>query len=78
MTRVVLDAELRSKLLDLVAPLLLTDENGNIIARVLPQPDASRLASYESPTDEVELRRRETSNEPRYSLAQVMEHLRKL
>jgi len=77
MTRIVLDAELRSKLLNLTEPLILTDEEGKILGHVLPQPNPIQC-QWESPTDEAELRRRETSNEPRYTFKQVMEHLRKL
>lgn len=77
MTRIVLDAELRRKLLNLAKALTLTDEDGNILAYVLPRPSPIP-PEWESPTDEAELRRRETSNERRYSFAEVMEHLRKL
>jgi hypothetical protein len=77
MIRIVLDADLRSKLLNLTKPLILTDEEGKIVAHALPQPDPTQW-QWESPTDEAELRRRETSSEPRYSFEQVMEHLRKL
>jgi hypothetical protein len=39
MTRVVLDAELRSKLQGLTGPVELCDESGKVVARVLPVPD---------------------------------------
>jgi hypothetical protein len=77
MTRIVLDADLRKKLLNLTEHVVLTDDEGKIVAHILPCPDPTQW-QWESPTDEAELQRRQTSNEPRYSFEQMMEHLRKL
>jgi hypothetical protein len=77
MTNIVLDPGLRTKLLNLSQPLALTDEAGKVLAHVWPQLDSSKIEPADSPHDEAELCRREQSNEPRFSLQQMMEHLRK-
>jgi hypothetical protein len=78
MTRIVLDAELRTKLLSLAQPLELCDESGKVVARVFPAADLSEYELEEPPYDEEELRRLEASNERRYTTAEVLEHLRSL
>lgn len=78
MTQIVVDPELRKKLLNLTEFLEITDEQGKVLATVMPATDPSYYKDLQSPHDEAELRRRETSNEPRYNLQQVLDHLRKL
>jgi hypothetical protein len=38
MTRIILDAEMRNKLLNLSQPLELCDEAGHVLGRVMPGP----------------------------------------
>jgi hypothetical protein len=78
MTRIVLDAELRTKLLSLSQPLELCDESGKVVGRVFPVADLSEYELEEPPYDEEELRRLEQSNERRYTTAELLEHLRGL
>ena len=47
MTRVILDADLRSKLLNLDQPLELCDESGRVLARVLSMFDRSLYEGLE-------------------------------
>ena len=77
MTQVILDATLRSKLRDLKETLELCDESGTVLARVIPVLDESQYEPVEPPpisAEELERRRQE----PTYSTAEVLEHLRKL
>jgi hypothetical protein len=78
MTRILLDETLRDKLNNLSQPLELCDESGRVVARVFPVTDLSEYEPCEPPISEEELRRREQSNEKRYTTAEVLEHLRKL
>jgi hypothetical protein len=78
MKRIVLDAELRAKLLDLSQPLELCDESGQVLGRVFPVEPLSEFDLWEPPYNEEELRRLEKSNERRYSTAELLEHLRAL
>lgn len=75
MTRVTLDEQLRQKLHNLTEQLELCDESGQVLAYVHPWVDYSQFEPLEPPHDEEELQRRETSDEPRYSLKEVMEYL---
>jgi hypothetical protein len=71
MTRIVLDAPTRSKLLNLNEPLELCDESGQVLALVTPcqrpQPSISE--------DELDQREQETES---FSTAEVMAHLERL
>lgn len=78
MTQITLTNELRQKLLNLATPLELCDEAGQVVALVIPQGDVSRFVKWEPPYDEEELRRIENAPGPRYTLAQVMERLKKI
>jgi hypothetical protein len=78
MTRIVVDAELRTKLLAFAEPLELCDESGRVLARVFPATPLSDYDLWEPPYDEEELRRLEQSNERRYSTAELLDHLRGL
>jgi hypothetical protein len=74
MTKVILDATLRGKLLDLNQPLELLDESGRLLGRFIP---TSTLGECNEPQlDETELARRET--EPDFSTAEVLAYLEKL
>ena len=76
MTRVLVDPDLRRKLLDLRQPLELHDESGRVVGRVIPIVDPSTVASAQPPLSEEELQRRE--QEPDYSTAEVLTYLEKL
>jgi hypothetical protein len=78
MRRIILDAELRSRLLDLREPLELCDEQGHVIGKCFPAFDASEWDPTEPPISDEELERREQSGEKRYSTAEVLAHLEKL
>jgi len=75
MTRVIVDETLRSRLHNLSEPLELCDESGRVLGRVFPALDLSQYEQWEPPIGEEELRRRERSNERRYTTAEVLAHL---
>jgi hypothetical protein len=75
MTRVILDAILRSKLHDLAKPLELCDETGRILGWLVPVPDANGLEPREPQVSEEELDRREQAGEKRYTTAEMLAHL---
>lgn len=74
MSRVILDAELRARLLNLTQPIDLCDESGKVVGRFIPLNPASRYD--EPPLSEEEWRRREL--EPDYSTAEVIARLEEL
>ncbi len=78
MTRVILDAALRSRLHDLNEPLELCDESGHVRARVVPVPDLSEYEPLEPQVSDEELLRRSQSNEKSYTTAEVLAYLEKL
>ncbi len=78
MTRITLDADLRSKLLDLTQPLELCDESGRVLARVLPAIDPSLYEGLEPQISEEELQRRWQSKGKTYTTAEVLAYLEKL
>lgn len=78
MAQIVLDADLRQKLGNLTQVVELVDEQGRVLATVLPSNDPDYHWQLECPHSEEELRRRETSNLPRYSMQQILDHLRNL
>jgi hypothetical protein len=78
MTRIVVDADLRERLLGLSGPLELCDDSGQVLGRVFPTVDLSEYEPWEPPFDGAELRRREQSGQRRYSTAEVVEHLERL
>ena len=77
MTKVIVDAALRSKLHNLTEPLELCDESGQPLARVMPLPDLSHYEPWEPPIREEELQRREQSDKW-YTTEQVLAHLKGL
>ncbi len=78
MTRITLDADLRSKLLDLTQPLELCDESGRVLARVLPAIDPSLYEGLEPQISEEDLQRRWQSKGKTYTTAEVLAYLEKL
>ena len=78
MTRVVVNATLRSLLHNLSQPLELCDESGRVLGRVFPALELSQYEPWEPSFSEDELRRQEQANEKRYTTAEVLAHLEKL
>jgi hypothetical protein len=77
MTKVVVDAVLRSKLHDLTEPLELCDESGLVLGRVFPAVDLSQYEPWEPSFSEEELRNMGKS-EKWYTTEQVLAHLKNL
>lgn len=75
MTRLVLDAGTLEKLLYLAEPLDLCDGSGRVRAVLTPVYDPEKYGPLEPQVSEEELRRRENSAEPRYSIQEVLRHL---
>jgi hypothetical protein len=78
MTRVVLDAELRGKLLNLSEPLELCDESGRVLATVMPILDPSEYGPLEPRISSEELDRRIRSKGKTYTTAEVLAYLERL
>ncbi len=78
MTRILLDATLRSKLNNLSQAVELCDESGRIVGRVFPAPDLTGCKPLEPQVSEEELQRRSASDEKTYSTAEVLAYLEKL
>lgn len=77
MTKIILDADLRAKLLNLTQPLVLCDESGCVRARLFPAIDLSQYESWEPPMSEEELRRREEEIKF-YTTSEVLAYLENL
>lgn len=75
MTRIILDPELRSKLLDLVEPLELCDQEGRVLARLLPAMDPYCHEGLQPTISREELQRRKQNKEKTYTTAEVLAHL---
>jgi hypothetical protein len=78
MTRITLDSDLRSKLLNLSHPLELCDESGRVLARLLPTFDPSRYEGLEPQISRDELERRKQHKGRTYTTAEVLAHLETL
>jgi hypothetical protein len=78
MTQVLVTETLRSMLHNLSQPLELCDESGQVVGRVFPMLDLSQYEPLEPQVSTEELRRREQSNEKRYTTAEVLAYLEKL
>ena len=78
MTRITLDADLRSKLLDLTQPLELCDEEGQVLARLLPSIDSTSYEGLEPQISREEFQRRKQNKGKTYSTAEVLAHLENL
>ena len=78
MTRITLDAALRSKLLDLTQPLELCDESGQVVARVLPAIDPALYEGLDSPLSREQLQQRKANKGKTYTTAEVLAHLEQL
>lgn len=78
MTRIVVDASLREKLQDFAQPLELCDDDGRVLARVMPVYDPEEYGPLDPPISDEELDRRESSSERRYTTEDVLRHLEQL
>ena len=76
MTKITVDAELRSKLLNLSEPLFLCDESGHIVGEFTPIDTRLPPGYHEPPLSEEEWKRRE--QEPGYSTEEVLARLKRL
>lgn len=76
MTRITVDSELRSKLLDLSEPLDFYDESGRIIGMFMPINTAPPPGYAEPPLSEEEWTRRQ--QEPGYTTDEVLARLKRL
>jgi hypothetical protein len=78
MGRIIVDEALRAKLQNFSTPLELCDESGRVLGRLFPAIDLSQYEPWEPPISDEELRRREQSDEKRYTTAEVLARLEKL
>lgn len=78
MTRILVDAYLRERLLGLTEPLELCDEAGRVLAHVIPMKESCEDEPSEPRVSDEELRRREQSDEPRYTTTEVLSFLAQL
>ncbi|HQU41277.1 MAG: hypothetical protein B7Z73_09675 [Planctomycetia bacterium 21-64-5] len=76
MTRIVVDAELLSKLSYLSGPLEFCSESGQVFGKFMPDPDREAALKAMPELSEAELKRR--SQEPGYSTEQVIAYLESL
>jgi hypothetical protein len=75
MTRVIVDDTLRAKLHNLTETLVLCDEVGHVVGHFVPAVDLSQWEPASPGVTDQELARRASSNERRYSTAEVLAHL---
>jgi hypothetical protein len=78
MTRIVIDADLRGKLLNLTEPLELCDESGHVLAQVLPAYDPAEYEPLEPQISREELERRKQSKGKTYPTEEVLAYLERL
>ena len=73
MSRVIFDAELRSKLGDLKELIQLCDENGRVLGQIVPAPPAFDESPYS--LEEIDRIADETTDW--YSTTEVLQHLQR-
>jgi hypothetical protein len=78
MSSITVDATLREKLRGVQRSVELRDESGMVLGFFTPIIDPAEWESVEPEISEEELLRREQSNEPRYTMAEVIAYLEKL
>jgi hypothetical protein len=78
MTRVLVDDHLRKRLHNFSEILELCDPSGQVLARLLPIVDVSRLEPWEPTFAEEDLQRQEQASENRYTTAEPVAYLNKL
>jgi hypothetical protein len=77
MTQIVVDADLRAKLLDLKQKVELVDESGHVLATVTPTANVADWIPWEPPIDPEDMRRRAQSTKW-YTEEEVLDYLKKL
>lgn len=77
MTRVTADEILRNRLANFSIPVDMCDEDGKVLAHVVPSANANEYVLEEPVFDEADLMRQEVSGKW-YSTEEVLEHLRSL
>lgn len=77
MPRLIVDASLPGKLLNLVQPVELCDVSGRVLGRFFPQLNPSEY-NLEPQVSQEELQRRKQSNERTYTTAEVLAYLETL
>jgi hypothetical protein len=77
MTQLIVDATLPGKLPGLLQPVELCDTSGRVLGLFVPHLDPSEY-DLEPQISEEELERRKSSNEKRYTTAEVLAYLEKL
>jgi hypothetical protein len=80
MTRVMLDAELRKRLLNCTTPLELCDESGNVLAKLAPCTRESESNDWIDLTPEVtdeEIQKEIESGEETYSTEELIAEMKK-
>jgi len=78
MVQIVVDPELGKKLNERGEPVELCDSAGRVLGRYTPAFNKSLYEGLEPQISEEELYRRESSGDPTYTTAEVLQHLRKL
>jgi hypothetical protein len=78
MTQIVLDANVARRLNALSQPVELCDPSGQVLGRFIPLLNAAEWEPLSPDISEEELKRRSTSDEKRYTTAQVLAHLDRL
>jgi hypothetical protein len=78
MPKLILDANLLAKLDQIYYPVELCDESGRVLGQFIPKFDPARFEPLTPEISDEELRRREQSNEKRYTTAEVLAYLEKL
>ena len=75
MSQFIVDANSFHQLTSLTHPVDLCDPTGRVLGRFVPKVDLAEWEISGAETSEEELRRREQSNEKRYSTAEVLTRL---
>jgi len=78
MTQIILDAIASGKLNDVVQPVDLCDPSGRVLGRFVPLIDQAEWEPESPFASEEELDRVEQSNQKRYTITEVLDHLEKL
>ncbi len=77
MTQIIVDEVLRNKLNGLTQPLELCNDQGQVVARVIPVTDSVSDERLESPHSKEEIQRRKQNKGKTYTTAEVLAHLEK-
>jgi hypothetical protein len=78
MTRIMIDREMRDKLLNVIEPVELCDASGKVLGRFLPSLDPSLYTGLEPRISREELQRRMKNKGETYTTQEVLRHLKRL